>query len=127
VRRVQGWAGFAAWAAAAALTAAAVAGAASVGLLLLPIAPVALGVVAARVRTWPEAVGTLEGPAAVLVLIGLLNLDRTPCPRNGTLVLPPGQHEVGCGGLAPAPYLIAGCILAVVAAALYRALREQRR
>jgi hypothetical protein len=125
-RMKDGWWGFSAWSAGGILFALGVVGAASVGLLLLPVAGVALIVIAARVRVWPEGLGAFEGLATVALLIGALNLGRTPCPRNGTLVLEPGQHEVSCGGLAPAPFLIVGFATALAAIAVYRNLRDRR-
>jgi hypothetical protein len=120
----RGWVGFSAWGAGAMLASLAVAGAPSVGLFLLPVAGVALVGIAARVRLWPEVLGALEGLAASALVIGLLNLGSTPCPSSGTLVLPPGQHEIGCGGIAPAPFLIGGLVTALLAVALYRSLRD---
>ena len=119
-----GW-GFSAWSAGGILLALGVVGVASFGLLLLPVAAVALIVIWARVRVWPEGLGAFEGLAAVALLIGLLNLGRTPCPRDGTLVLQPGQHDASCGGVAPAPFLIIGFATAFAAIAAYRNLRDR--
>jgi hypothetical protein len=125
VSGVRGWSGFGAWSAGGILFAMGVVGAASFGFLLLPVAGAALIVIAARVRVWPEGLGAFEGLAAVALLIGVLNLGRTPCPRDGTLVLHPGQHEVSCGGVAPAPFLIVGLATAIAAIAVYRNLRDR--
>jgi hypothetical protein len=126
VSGVHGWIGFLAWAAGGVLTSVAVAAAASFGLFLLPVAVAALILLAGRVRVWPEALGALEGLAATALLIGFLNVGRSPCPRSGTFILRPGQHEAGCGGIAPAPYLIVGCVLAVLGVVLYHRLRDAR-
>ena len=120
-----GWAGFLAWAAAGTVAGVAVAAVASFGLLLLPIAIGVAILVAGRVRAWPESIGALEGVAAAALSIGFLNLGHTPC-GSGAVTLAPGQHEVECGGLAPGPFLIAGCLLAIAGAAAYWALRPRR-
>ena len=112
--------GFVAWAAVGALAAFAVATAPSIGLLLMPVAAVAVVLAARRIRVWPEAFGLLEGVAAIALTIGLLNLGNTPCPSSGELVLRPGEHEASCGGFDPMPLLIAALILAVVGVAGYR-------
>jgi hypothetical protein len=124
VTAVRGWVGFAAWAACGALASLAVVSAASIGLLLLPVAGAAVVAGVARVRFWPEANGALAGLASTALVVGFLNLGSRPCPRNGTLVLPPGQREVSCGGLDAEPFLIFGVATALVGLVCYAALRN---
>jgi hypothetical protein len=119
--------GFVAWAAAAALAALAVAAAPSFGILLLPVAAAMVVATARRIRVWPEAFGVLEGLAAIALVIGLRNLGSSPCPTTGELILSPGQHEVTCGGLEPAPFLVAALILAMVGLAGYRRAGQATR
>jgi len=115
----EGWLGFAAWAAGGTLLTLVLVAAASFGLFLLPVAVALLVLVARRVRLWPESLGVLDGLALTALLIGLLNLDYTPCPDGETLMLAPAQREASCGGLAPAPFLGAGVVLGVLPIALF--------
>jgi hypothetical protein len=119
-----GWAGFLAWAASGTLACLVIAAAFSFGIFLLPIAVAVAILVARRVRVWPEALGALEGAAAVALLVGFLNLGSTACPSSGAVTLAPGQRDAGCGGLEPGPFLIAGGVLAIAGLAGYRALRR---
>src|SRR5438046_226458 len=122
-----GWAGFLAWAVAGVVAGLAIAAAPSFGLFLLPVAIGLVVLLAKRVRAWPEALGALEGAAAVVLVIGFLNLGSTPCEgSSGEVTLAPGQHDVGCGGLAPGPFLVVGCLLAITGVAAYWALRLRR-
>jgi hypothetical protein len=124
VTTVRGWVGFVAWAAAGALVSLAVVSAASIGLFLLPVALAAVVAGTARVRLWPEALGAVAGLASTALVVGLLNVGSRPCPRNGSLVLPPGQREVSCGGLDAKPFLIFGVATGLIALASYAALRK---
>jgi hypothetical protein len=112
--KVRGSIAFAAWAFLGALTAVALAAAPSFGLFLLPVAIGAAVAVGRYTRAWPEALGALEGVAAVILLVGLANLGNSPCPASGELILRPGQHEASCGGLSPGPLLAAAAIIAVI-------------
>jgi cell division protein FtsW (lipid II flippase) len=113
----HGWAGFLAWAVAGAFAALAIAAAPSFGLLLVPVALALVMLLARRVRTWPEALGALEGVAAVVLLIGFLNLGSSPC-ASGVVSYGPGQSSVECGGLSPGPFLVAGSVLVLAGVAL---------
>jgi len=119
-----GWTGFLAWAVSGALASLTIAAAPSFGIFLLPVAVAVALLVARTVRAWPEALGALEGVAAAALLVGLLNLGYTACPTSGVVTLAPGQQSVECGGLEPAPFLIAGGVLAIAGLAGYRALRR---
>jgi hypothetical protein len=116
-----GWAGFLGWAMTGAIASLAIAAAPSFGILLLPVAVAVAILVARRVRVWPEALGALEGAAAVALLVGFLNLGHTPC-RSGVVTYGLGQ-DVQCGGVAPGPFLIAGGALAITGVVAYARLR----
>jgi hypothetical protein len=65
----------------------------------------------------------------MLLLIGFLNRDYTPCPPQGSLYLPAGSppgSSVSCGGFDPAPWLIAGIVVSALALLSYTALAYAR-
>lgn len=122
------WAAFAAWAFVGALLSFSVLAAASIGLFVLPAALLALAVTSRTVRVWPEIVGTLEGVAAPIFVVGLANLGSTPCPSRGSgHVHPPGTGTTSfsCGGLDPSPWLLAGLGMAAAGFAAYALARER--
>ena len=89
-----------------------------IGVFVLPAALVAVVLVARRGPVWPEALGGLEGAAAMCFLIAYLNRDYNPCPP-GPIILGPGQASFSCGGADSRPWLIAGVVLAVIGVAAY--------
>jgi hypothetical protein len=123
--RRRGWRWFAAWAAAgAAITFSFLTGL-SIGLFVLPAAAALLLWVARAAPRLAEAIGFVAGLGSMLVLVGLLNRDYTPCPAGG-LSLPAGSppgSSVSCGGLDPMPWLIAGLVVSAVAVVGYAAIR----
>lgn len=120
----QGWRWFGAWALAGAFVVFAVLAGFSIGLFLLPLAIVLVVLIAGRARPWPEALGTLAGAGVVVLLLGAGHArDYEPCPE-GTVVLPPGETEWSCGGVAPLPWLISGTVLVAVALAAYALARR---
>lgn len=127
----EGWAAFAAWAFVGALLSFSVLAAASIGLFVLPAALLALAVTSWTVRVWPEIVGTLEGVAAPILVVGLANLGSTPCPSSGSGHVHPGggpgtgTTSFSCGGLDPSPWLLAGVGMAAAGFAAYALARER--
>ncbi|MGH9227041.1 MAG: hypothetical protein ACRD2W_25425 [Acidimicrobiales bacterium] len=124
---LAGWAGFAAWAGAGALCGFAGVSLASVGLLILPLAVVALIAAGRRARPWPEVAGFLPGlGTGAGLFVGLVNLGSSPCPSSGSASVGPGAatSSYSCGGLDPVPWLVGGAILVVLGFAVY--LAQQR-
>jgi hypothetical protein len=104
--------------------------AASIGIFGVPSAALAVVVAVRRAAPGPALFGLGFGPAAVLLLIGMLNLDYAPCGPGGVPVMRPGQTEASCGGLNPVAWFVAGGLLLaltviafVVAASHHRAPR----
>jgi hypothetical protein len=62
--------------------------------------------------------GLVSGAGAVCLVIALLNRGTTPCTEQGH-TLSPGETEVGCGGLQPTPWLIAGLVRVSVGIVAY--------
>jgi hypothetical protein len=121
-RRTGGWGGFAVWALVGALFSLSFLGAASIGLFVLPAALVALGLTAVFIRAWPEGTGVVLGVAALLLFVGSANLHSTPCPSSGSGTVHvgrPGEGTFSCGGWDPAPWLVAGIVLAGISVGFY--------
>lgn len=102
-----------------------VAGAPSFGLLLLPLAVLAIAVASRRARSWPEVLGAGEGAGAVLLLIAVLNRDNRACPNGHVLVVPAGQRSAECGGWAPMPFLVLGLAVCIGAVLTYQVLARR--
>jgi hypothetical protein len=87
----------------------------SIGLVLLPLAAVAVFFAARRYSIGVGTVGSVAGAGLAFVGIAIVNLGSKPCPP-GPYVLRPGQLvAVGCGGPSPTPWLLAGLAWIVVA------------
>jgi hypothetical protein len=71
-----------------------------------------------------EALGLFAGAGAVATVIGVLNLGYHPCPRDGPVVLPPGQTSYECGGFDGTPWLILGAALMTAAVVGFALLRR---
>jgi hypothetical protein len=121
----NGWLGFGLWAAAGAAASVVIAGAATIGLFVLPVALLLAALLATRLRVWPESLGVLAGIAGAVLAIGVANLGSNPCSDSGTVVLQVGEHQAGCGGMAAAPFLVAGFVLAISAAGAYWLARRR--
>src|SRR5262249_50663058 len=99
-----------------------------VGLLVLPVAVVAMWFVATRSRRWPEALGLVSALGLNTLLLAWANRDyQTPCFPG--VVIGSGGHS-SCGGVAPAPLVAIGLALLVMGffgyALLSRGARRQR-
>lgn len=123
--RFAGWKGFLAWALAGGLLLFSFLSGFSIGLFLLPLALVALWLVARRARAWPELFGAGAGFGAICLLVAFLSRDYNPCPE-GPITLRPGETEFECGGTDPIPWLVAGLALVVVSALAYALARRSR-
>ncbi|MGH2994771.1 MAG: hypothetical protein ACRDON_09000 [Gaiellaceae bacterium] len=104
--RAEGWPWFWAWGLAGGLVLFALLTGFSIGLFLLPLAVVALVLVARRARGWPEGLGVLAGVAAVCLSVGGLQLAAD-------------------GGLDPRPWLAVGAALGALAVGGYMFLRRR--
>jgi hypothetical protein len=93
------------WAFAGGLVTFSVIASASIGLLVFPLALVALWLASLTEPVWPEALGTLAGAAASCFLIAYL--QREP------------------GGFDSVPWLVAGIVLTVIGVGGYALLRPR--
>lgn len=109
------WGWFAAWSLPGACIAL---GVSQIGLVTLPLG-VLLGVWLSRRSAARDSLGLVEGVGLVGVVIGLLNLDYSPCPSDRTLTLAPGQASVSCGGFDGRPWLVAGMALVALGVLSY--------
>lgn len=100
----------------------------ALGILLLPLAFLAIVLLTKRTRIWPESIGAIVGIAAVLVAIGLINSDYWTCPPSGKLITRTATSMTieSCGEVNPLPWLLGGGILAFVAPLSY-AVQLQRK
>jgi hypothetical protein len=121
--RREGWLVFAAWVLVGALAVLSLLGAASIGLLIAPLAAVAIWLTLRFGRVGPEMLGMVSGAGAVCLLIAFLNRGTTPCTEQGA-TLSPGETETSCGGLEPTPWLVAGSALVVVGIVAYALARR---
>ena len=100
----------------------------AIGILLLPLTLAWLYFLLRTSRATPEALGVLEGVAAVCFFVVAVNADYWTCPSSGEIVHNSGGSAVSidsCGGLNPWPWLIVGLVLSVVAPLAYRRMRRQ--
>lgn len=94
----------------------------SVGLFVLPVAVAVLWGVALRAPLWPESLGVLAGIAVLCLTVGVLNTPGIACSA-----IEASRQRASCGGLDPAPWLLAGVVLAVVSVAAYAAGSRKAR
>jgi hypothetical protein len=95
---------------------------ASNGLLILPPALLLLGLLVAFAPYHRDRWGLLAGVGALLLVIGVLNLDNRSCPEEGWVARSEGGTH-SCGGLVPWPWLAAGALVVATAVFLYQRSR----
>jgi len=115
---------FIGWIAVGACAALGLAAAPSFGLFVLPFAVVAIAIAARRLRAWPEGLGAIAGVGVLLLAIALLNGDYHSC-SDRPVTAASGDGSVSCGGLDPAPLLLAGLVLCFAAGIAYAALNRR--
>ena len=92
----------------------------SVGVFVLPVAAVALVLVARRSHAWPESMlGGLIGLGAVCCFVAYRNRAYAPCLPAGTPIQLATGERLTCGGFAPMPWLAVGALLLLVGLATY--------
>jgi hypothetical protein len=107
--------GFAVWLLVGFLTTGAVLTLGSIGLVLLPLAVIAVFVAVRRFSFGTSTIGAVAGLGLAFVCIGIVNLGTQSCP-SGPFVLGPGQlGSLECGGANPTPWLVAGAALVLAA------------
>ncbi len=120
--------GFVSWAVPGFLATGALLTLMTIGLLLLPLAVVAVFFAARRFSIGIGTIGSIAGAGLAFVGIGIVNLGNRPCPA-GPFVLAPGQlGGVECGGAEPTPWLLAGlgCILVAVVLTVWLERRTRK-
>ncbi|MEW6154039.1 MAG: hypothetical protein AB1673_08645 [Actinomycetota bacterium] len=126
--RTRRWGGFAAWAGGGAVSGLAGIAMPSVGLLVavLAVAVVALVRAGRHLQVWPDVAGFLPGAGSLFLLVGLANLNSTPCPSSGSGLAGPGATGAmsSCGGFDPWPWLLIGVVLAATGLAFFLAPRR---
>ena len=113
--------GFAAWLVAGFLASGAVLTLLSIGLLLVPLAVIAVFFAVNRFSVGIASLGAVAGVGFALVGIGIANLGSRAC-TGGSFELGPGQlGSISCGGPSPLPFLLvgAGSVLFAVAIAVW--------
>jgi hypothetical protein len=115
------WQGFVYWAVAGFLAAGALLSLMSIGLLLLPLAALALFLTVRRFPIGVDAIGLIAGFGLVAMGIGLLNLGNHPCPSRPFLFAPGQVGAMECGGAQPIPWLLGGlaCLVLAVGISLW--------
>ncbi len=112
-------AGFAVWLVAGFLATGAVLTLLSVGLLLVPLAVIAVFFAVNRFSVGIASLGAVAGVGFALTGIGIANLGSRAC-TGGSFELGPGQlGSISCGGPSPLPFLLVGAgsvLFAVVVA-----------
>ena len=107
--------GFAVWLLVGFLITGAVLTFGSIGLVLLPLAVVAVFVAVRTFSFGTSTIGAVAGLGLALVCIGIVNLGTQSCP-SGPFVLGPGQlGSLECGGANPTPLLVVGSALVLAA------------
>ena len=119
-----GWPAFRLYVLAGGLLSFGLVAAASIGLFVIPFGVFLFGLLIAYAPDWRDRWGAVAGVGAVGVLIGLLNLNSSPCPEVGWVVVGPGEGSYSCGGLEAWPWLVVGALIVATALVMYR--RGQR-
>jgi hypothetical protein len=99
----------------------------SIGLFVLPVALVACWFVGTRGRHWPEVLGGVTGIGLTSLGIALANRGSNPCSSSGFSVSSESGGPFECGGLDPAPWLVAGCGLVAAGVLAYGLALAVRR
>jgi hypothetical protein len=100
-----------------------------VGLVVLPLALVAAGLLGWRGQPWPDMIGVVAGCGAASIVIGLL--DRAyyeVCPDGKPVVERVGERVVSiasCPYMAPTPWLVIGGLLLATSVSTYVWLRKR--
>ncbi len=89
------------------------------GLFTLPLGFILFGLLMAFAPDRNDRWGFLAGVGTLLILIGLLNLNSSPCPEQGWVAVS-GDGSYSCGGLDAQPWLIVGALIVATAVFLYR-------
>ncbi|MEO6712577.1 MAG: hypothetical protein ABIM89_04005 [Mycobacteriales bacterium] len=112
-------AGFAGWAVVGFLVAAALLSIASIGVYILPVALVALVVVARVLSFGRGTFGAMAGVGAALLVVAVRSSSEGGAPCTVPSTLAPGQlTSVTCGGGVNAtPWYVVGAVALVLAAA----------
>jgi hypothetical protein len=120
-REGRGWRWFAVWLAAGGVFTFSFLTGFSIGLFVLPFAAALLLYVAWRSPHVTEALGSVAGVGATLLLIALLSRDYKPCPEGGLYIPPdaPPGTSVECGGSDPTPWFVAGIAVAAAGIVAY--------
>ena len=114
------WRSLVAWAAAFGLAGLTLITAMSIGVFVLPVAAVALVLVARRSHAWPEAaLGGLIGVGALCCFVAYRNRVYAPCLQAGTPIQLAAGERLTCGGFAPVPWLAFGALQLLVGLAAY--------
>lgn len=119
--------GFAVWLAAGFLATGALLTLLSIGLLLVPLAVVAVFLAVHRYSVGIPTLGAVAGIGFALVGIGIANLGSRAC-TSGSFELGPGQlGSISCGGPSPIPFLVVGAGSVLFAIAVAVVLERQSR
>lgn len=122
------WASFAGWAVVGFLAAAGLLSVASVGVYILPVALVALVIVARAFSFGRGSFGVVAGVGAALLIVAVRsNMDGGAACTASTLG--PGQlTSLTCGrGLSATPWAIAGAVALLISAAGMLVMSGRRR
>ena len=119
--------GFAVWLVAGFLATGALLTLLSIGLLLVPLAVVAVYLAVHRFSVGIPTLGAVAGVGFALVGIGIANLGSQAC-TGGSFELGPGQlGSISCGGPSPIPFLVVGAGSVVLAIAVAVVIERQHR
>ena len=120
-------AGFVVWLVAGFLTTGAVLTLLSIGLLLVPLAVIAVFFAVNRFSVGIASLGGVAGVGFALIGIGIANLGSRDC-TGVSFHFGPGQFgSISCGGPSPLPFLLVGAGSVLFAVAVAVVLERQRR
>jgi hypothetical protein len=124
VQKLRFWGWFGAWVLAGGLLIFSVLDVIGFGLFTLPLAIVAVWLLAARGHRWPQALGLVPGSGIVLLLLAWANRDyQVPCSPG--IVLGSGGYS-SCGGVPPSPVFAAGLLIVAAGVAVYAIVSRTR-